>query len=87
MKRTKVTLKSSYCSIIHSLRLAPSVSGVAVASQVLCTSTTLNKRTHNIEFSYLHVTYTNYILLSIEILQTSEKFLKNILVHIRQLSV
>ena len=40
--------KSSYCSThsneIYSLRLAPSMKGVAVASQVLCTSTTLNKR-------------------------------------------
>ena len=29
---------------VHSLRLAPSVTGVAVASQILCISTTLNKR-------------------------------------------
>ena len=34
-----------YCSKI-SLRQAPSINGVAVVSQVLCTSATLNKRKH-----------------------------------------
>lgn len=49
-KRTRLLIiKPSYCSICsvrtaYSLRLAPSVIGVAVASQILCISTTLNKR-------------------------------------------
>ena len=53
-------IKSSYCSIasIPETRLLFAQAGtfrkngVAVASQILCISTTLNKRRHNIEFSY-----------------------------------
>ena len=53
-------IKSSYCSIASvpetGLLLAQAGTfrkyGVAVASQILCISTTLNKRRHNIEFSY-----------------------------------
>ena len=38
---------------VHSLRLAPSIMGVAVASQILCISTTLNKRKASIRlFGY-----------------------------------
>src|SRR5699024_6250504 len=38
----------------YSLRLAPSVTGVAVASQILCISTTLNKRKYNLIYLSLY---------------------------------
>ena len=41
---TQILLLFDSYNEIYSLRLAPSMKGVAVASQVLCTSTTLNKR-------------------------------------------
>ena len=57
-------IKSSYCSIASipetgllfaqagTFPYRPFCLGVAVVSQILCISTTLNKRRHNIEFSY-----------------------------------
>ena len=46
---SRLIRKPSYCSN-YSLRLAPSAVGVAVTSQILCISITLNKRKANIYF-------------------------------------
>ena len=85
-KRTEITIfKSSYCSN-NSLRLAPSRHrGVAVASQALCTSTTLNKREITIwNFYILTIKYLILRLLSMYLPKKNCTFFSTFLLYFFQ---